>query len=800
MQAYGQGIIHGTVHDDHQVPVSDATVKALGSPAFAVTDESGRFDLNLASDTATLLIRHLGYSPVQIAVDLHSKSRIDIQMDEKAVITDAVVVTATRATTSTPSTYTDVDKKSIEEHNFGEDLPYVLRQLPSVVVTSDAGTGIGYTGIRIRGSDATRVNVTLNGVPYNDSESQGTYWVDIPDIASSAESIQVQRGVGTSTNGAGAFGGSINVQTLSLRNDPYATLTNAAGSFNTLRNSLELGTGLLKQRWNFTGRVSRISSDGYIDRASADLHSYYFSGGFYGKNTLLRAIVFGGKERTYQAWYGVPESRLNNDYEGMLQTAADEGWNAEQTDNLLNSGSRTFNPYTYPDQVDDYQQDHYQVHWSQHITSDLNANLALHFTHGKGYYEEYRYDDELSGYGIIPFNIGDSTISSTDLVRRRWLDNDFYGFVYSLTYARPKWDVQAGGGWNRYDGDHFGNVIWGQAMSVPPNYRYYFNNGDKRDFNSYVRLNESLTGKLNAYLDLQYRHIGYVASGLEDQQEPVNVEARYDFFNPKAGLVYDASGGNSIYASYSIGNREPVRDDFVDNPGNNPKHETLYDLEAGYRSVHLHYTLNINYYFMNYRNQLVLTGAINDVGASIRTNVPRSYRMGVEAESTWKISDKLHANLNLALSRNKIDRFTEVLYDYGTDFDQLTEVDRTYTDTNISFSPEVVGHADLSYSPFKGARVTLASQYVGKQYLDNTSNNDRTIDPYFVNDVVLGYALKPSFGREISLQFQVSNVLGASYESNGYTWGYLAGSQEYRENYYFPQAGRHYLVMLTMGF
>src|SRR5688572_6002646 len=394
------------------------------------------------------------------------------------------------------------------------------------------------------------------------------------------------------------------------------------------------------------GRISKIVSDGFIDRASSDLQSYYFSGGYYGGNTMLKAIVFGGKERTYQSWYGVPESRLNNDTEAMLITAGNELWNEEQTENLLNSDSRTFNTYTYKNQVDDYKQDHYQLHLSHQFTEALTGNVSVHYTYGRGFYEEYKYDDEFANYGLSDVTIGDSVIMSSDIIRRRWLDNDFYGITYSLNYNSKKMNAVLSGAWNRYDGDHFGEIIWAEVSTVPIEHQYYFNVGDKRDFNIFLKTNYWLTEKLNGFVDLQYRKISYEASGIENKQNEFDLSAEYDFFNPKVGLTYLLSEKQQLYTSFSVANREPVRDDFVDNPGSTPEHETLHNLEVGYRRISERFNLNVNYYLMNYKNQLVLTGTLNDVGAAVRTNVDKSYRMGVELEGLLKISNKLNWSLN----------------------------------------------------------------------------------------------------------------------------------------------------------
>ena len=720
-------------------------------------------------------------------------------MEESAQMTDEVVVYSTRASEKSPTTYSSISKQVLQKQNFGQDLPFLINWTPSVVTTSDAGNGIGYTGIRIRGSDATRVNVTINGIPYNDSESLGTFWVDVPDIASSSQSIQIQRGVGTSTNGAGAFGASINLQTNTRNDNPYAELMTSAGSFGTFRNTFGFGTGMIEDRWVIDGRISRIVSDGFIDRASSDLQSYYFSAGFYTNGTMLKAISFGGKERTYQSWYGVPQSRLESDTEAMLTTAANEGWNEEQTENLLNSNSRTFNPYTYKDQVDDYRQNHYQLHFSQRMGEAFTANLSAHYTKGKGYYEEYRYDDDFSNYGLQPVTIGDSVIESSDFIRRRWLNNDFYGFTYSFNYNVNTWDFILGGAWNRYDGDHYGEIIWSEVSTVPTGYRYYFNNGDKKDFNLYLKASHQFGSKLNGYADMQVRSIDYVAGGIESRQNTIDVNENFLFFNPKAGLTYLASANQQLYLSYSVGNREPVRDDFVDAPGGKtPKYETLHNVEAGYRRTGKILSLNVNYYWMDYRNQLVLTGQVNDVGATVRTNVDNSYRMGIEVEGQVKISQNLSLNANITFSRNKIKDFVEILYDYGPFFDQYNEVRRTYSNTDISFSPNVIAGSSLVYKPFRNAELTLLTKYVGRQFLDNTMSNERSIKGYTVNDIRFSYLIRPKYLKAVTLSVLVNNVVDKKYESNGYTWGYIAGLYEARENYYYPQAGTNFLAMLTL--
>jgi iron complex outermembrane receptor protein len=797
----GQSRLEGRVRDAHSgQPLSGATVQLLPAGKVVVTDSEGVFVFTPFTGTrATVEVRFLGYKTRR--VEIIAGEQIVIELEEGLTFTDEVMVMATRASDKTPTTFSTVDKTTLRKQNFGQDMPLLLNWTPSVVSTSDAGNGIGYTGIWIRGSDPTRINVTLNGIPYNDSESQGVFWVDIPDIASSTQSIQIQRGVGTSTNGPGAFGATINLQTLAQSEQPYAELIQSAGSFNSWRTTLGFGTGLLNNHWTIDGRVSKISSDGFIDRATSDLRSYYFSAGYNTKRSFVKAIVFGGHERTYQSWYGVPESRLRNDIDAMLVTAANEGWTAEQTQHLLNSNSRTFNIYTYKDQVDDYAQDHYQLHTSHRFTDYLTGNLALHYTYGRGYYEEYRNRDRLSRYGLSPIIIGDSVITRSDIIRRRWLDNDFYGFTYSLQYDRHNLSLTWGGAYNRYDGRHFGEIIWAQVTQVPKDYRYYFSDALKTDFTTYLKATYQLTDRLNLYGDLQVRTVGYTTAGNDNRQNTFDVDADYVFFNPKAGLTYQLAANKQLYVSYAVANREPVRKDFIDNPLNQwPRHEQLGDIEAGYRLQREGLQLNANLYFMHYRNQLVLTGELNDVGAPIRTNVDQSYRAGVEVDVTAQISNKLNWTANLTLSRNKIREFVEILYDYGVDWDNdpPVEVRNTFRNTDIAMSPRIISGSVLAYTPNSQTEIALLTKHVGRQFLDNTSNRNRSINPYTTNDIRLSYSPKIPGLTELTFSLLINNVLDVEYESNGYTYGFLGGGEEFRENFYYPQAGRHFMGMVRI--
>lgn len=780
-------------------PLAGATVIIGETGQALVADDRGIVFLS-EGGAWTLSIRFVGYveKTVKITAD-HKRTDVVVLLSPAATLTETVIVRATRADEKTPMTWSTLGKPAIRQFNFGQDMPFVLNFTPSVVTTSDAGTGIGYTGIRIRGSDATRINVTINGIPYNDSESQGVFWVNIPDIATSAQNIQIQRGVGTSGNGAGAFGATINLQTNTLRDHPYAEVIQSGGSFGTIRTTVGAGTGKLKNNMAFDVRLSRIGSDGFIDRAFAKLRSYYASAGYHGKNTIVRAILFGGRERTYQSWYGVPQSRLENNVAAMNETAITEGWTQEQLDHLLNSGSRTFNFYTYKNQVDDYGQDHAQLHLSSRLSDHLTGNLSLHYTRGAGYYEELRNADDPFAYGLSPAAAEPGTVSR--LVRRRWLDNDFYGATWSLQYEQSRYTSIFGGGLNRYNGNHFGRVVESEFnLSFFPR-NYYFNNGDKRELSLYWKNGYDLTPALHLFADLQYRGIAYDASGTENQQEAFTLSEQYRFFNPKAGITWQPGAGQQFYGSVSVANREPVREDLVNaTSGNKPSPERLYDVEAGYRRRGQRFSFQVNVYHMYYRNQLVLTGALNDVGANIRTNVPVSWRSGLEVEADVRITNSIRWQGNLTLSKNRIREFTEVLYDYGDNFDQYNEVKNTYRNTDISFSPGVIGGSQLTFRLPLNLELGLLSKYVGRQYLDNTSNAKRTIDPYFVQDARLTWSAKTKQLNEVSVSLLVNNILDARYSSNGYTYGYLGGATNYRQNYYYPQAGTNFLAMISLRF
>ena len=714
----------------------------------------------------------------------------------KTVQLDDVTVYSTRANEKTPTTYSTVNKEKLTERNLGQDLPILLNFTPSLVTTSDAGAGIGYTGLRIRGSDATRINVTINGIPVNDSESHGVFWVNMPDLSSSLNSVQIQRGVGTSSNGAAAFGATVSLKTNNVSPESFFQTDNSVGSFNTWKNNVTYNTGLMNGVYNFEARLSRITSDGFIDRSAADLKSYYLSGGRYGEKTMIKAVIFGGQEITQQAWYGTPEARLTgnaDDIQELIDFGGEYG-TQEQLDNLRNSG-RSFNYYLYDNEVDNYRQDHYQLHVGHTLSETLNFSGALHYTRGRGFFEQFREDDDLASYGLPDVVVGSETITSSDIIRRRWLDNHFYGTTYSLNYNADQWDVTFGGAWNRYDGDHFGEIIWAQfAGNVDIRDRYYFGNGEKTDFNSFLKVNYQLNDRLNLFGDAQIRTISYVTAGLDNDRSAYDVDTDFTFFNPKFGLTYSLNATTSLYASYAIGNREPVRSDFIDADDDaEPEHETLKNIEIGVRGSRSNFSYEANFYHMNYENQLVVTGAVNDVGSPIRVNVPKSFRMGIELSGAYKFMENLTWAANLTLSRNKIDRFSEIV---SASFGEIA-----HTDTDISFSPNVISASDISYSPVEGLTLQLLTKYVGKQFLDNTSNDDRAIDSYLTNDIRIAYEFSIKEVKRIGISFLINNVLDEEYSSNGYTWGYYYGDDVlYQQNNYYPQAGRNFLAALSLRF
>ncbi|WP_066222010.1 TonB-dependent receptor [Formosa haliotis] len=704
--------------------------------------------------------------------------------DTTAVITetlDEVLVTAVRVEATSPITHSNVDKETLAKRNLGQDLPILLNYLPSVVTTSDAGTGIGYTGIRVRGVSSQSTNVTINGIPYNDAESLGTFWVNLGDMASSVESLQLQRGVGTSTNGSGAFGASINLLTDAVSDEASAEVSTSFGSFNTSKNNVKFSSGLLNDHIEVAGRLSVIKSDGYVDRASTDLKSYFLQGSYVDDNTLIKAVVFGGHENTYQSWNGIDKETLETD-----RTFNSAGMYTDENGNVK----------FYDNEVDDYQQDHYQLHWNQRFNNNWSTNVGLNYTHGSGYFEQYEEDQAFSDYGLDNVTIGDETITETDLIRRRWLDNDFYVVNVNANYKNNRINAIAGGSYSNYDGDHFGEIIWAQyASNSEIRDHYYDGNGKKTDLSVFAKATFKLTQQWSLFGDMQMRFVTYKTTGITSDRLPFDIDEKYNFFNPKAGVTYMLDDNNNMYFSYARANREPNRDDFQSNPDIKP--EQLNDFELGWRHEKQRFKFNANVYYMHYNEQLVLTGNIDDVGNPIRTNSGESYRFGLEIESVIGLSKAFSIQPNITLSTNKT---LESIVPFDGEL-------KNFGKTNISFSPDIVVGNAIVYQPCPAFQASFLSKYVGEQYMGNTDSDVSKLDSYFVNDLNVTYEFNSkSIFKAIILSGMVNNIFNEKYVSNGYYYTYdddwsdpntittIEGAG------YYPQATTNFLVGATFKF
>ena len=675
-----------------------------------------------------------------------------------------------RLSEQAPFAKTNISKAQIALNNVGQDLPFLLENTPSVVVHADAGIGVGYTGIRIRGTDATRINFTLNGIPYNDAESMGTFFVNIPDFGSSVNSIQIQRGVGTSTNGAGAFGASVNLMTNEYNPTSYLSLQNTAGSFNSFKNNLVFGSGLIDNKFTIDGRVSSIRSDGFIDRANSDLKSFFLSTTYWGETSSLRLNVFSGKEKSYQAWYGVPEE--------LIKT------------------NRTYNPAgtekpgePYDNQTDNYTQTHYQLFYNKNINSQWKWNTAFYLTTGKGYYEEYK-----AGVDFLEYNIDvtGKTNVPADLVRRRWLDNNFYGQIAALSYVDSLNDLTIGGGWSVYNGLHFGTLPYLDLRFAPADYRYYDNDAIKREMNSYVKWERKLTKRFKSFIDLQYRFVNHQMNGFTKNTD-LEIERKFNFFNPKMGLTYQ-SKNIFYYTSVAVANKEPNRDDFEASATEQPRSEQLVDLETGLEFKRPKYAINANVYYMNYKDQLVLTGKINDVGAYTRTNVPKSYRAGLELQFKYAFNKYFSSSYSITYSQNKIEAFTE----YIDDYDQFTQVPIQHKNTNIALSPSLTTSRTFNWKPNDKLSFFWTTKYTSKQFLDNTQNKSRQLDAFFINDINAHWTILNKAKFTMLLQLYANNLLDVQYAPNGYTFSYIYDRSVITSNNYYPMAGRNYWVSLKI--
>lgn len=787
----GQCTLTGQVTGTDGSPLPGANVVLAEAQRGAATDASGNYRIEAVSPGRyTLQVSYIGYRNWSQVITIQSADTlrtVHIDLQKSGINLGELTVQATRANERTPMTFLNLDKAELEENNLGLDVPYLLRWTPSAVVTSDAGAGIGYTGIRIRGTDPTRINVTINGIPLNDAESQGVFWVNMPDFISSVSDVQIQRGVGTSTNGAGAFGATINLNTSEVKREPLARINTSVGSFNTFKRNVQFSTGLLKDQFTIDGRLSKINSDGYIDRASADMESYYLSGAYVGDRTMLRFNTFSGHEITYQAWYGVPAEFIDD------------------------PETRTFNPSgtekpgePYENEVDNYRQTHYQLLFNQQLSDAWNTNVALHYTQGEGFFEQYKADQNLADYGFASQTLNGEF---PDLVRRLWLDNDFFGGVYGLNYESPDLEATLGGGYHLYLGDHFGEIIWSElAEGLTPTERYYENDARKGDVNIYGRVNYAFQPQWRGYLDLQYRRVDYTFLGRNRQGEQVDQTVALNFFNPKMGLQYLWDDRTSAYASFAVAHREPNRNDYVESTADSrPEPEQLLDTEIGFKKQLDRAAFEATGYFMFYNDQLVLNGEINDVGANTRVNVDQSYRLGLELVGGYQIGPQLDLQATATISQNRIVDFRQFVDVFLPD-GGFTQEERRYQGTTLAFSPGLIAAAELTWAPFEdqpwmknqALSVSLMGKYVGKQYLDNTSDEDNIIDPYFFSDFRLTYNLHNLLTREIRLTLLVQNVFDARYETNGWSYRFISGGEEMLQRGYFPQAGRNVLLGLTV--
>lgn len=766
-------VIRGRVTDNTGSPLPGAGVTIDNTILGVHTDPEGNYSLPVLKDGQYIIrFSYIGYETKTQPLTLKSDTILNISLLPKSFITEEVFVNATRAGDHTPLTYSTVTRDDISKNNSAQDIPYLLGYTPSLVVSSDAGTGVGYTNINIRGTDVKRINVTIDGVPVNDAESHGVWWVDLPDLASSADNIQVQRGVGTSTNGAGAFGATINFQTTDINREPYAEINSSYGSFNTSKNTINFGTGLINKKFAIDARLSKIWSDGYIDRAFSDLKSFYISGTWYGESDILKLMILSGVEHTYQAWDGVPKDSL--------------------------STHRTFNPYSYKNETDNYWQDNYQLHYSKKINDNLTGNIALHYTRGKGYYENLVQNSKFSSFNLPDAIFNSDTISSSDFITQRWLKNDFYGFTYSVNYSKDKISAVIGGGWNQYVGNHFGDIIWAKIVTFDgESYQWYKGTGNKKDLNTFLKINYSLSGKLNLFADLQFRDINYSIGGFDEYLKDVTQMHKYNFFNPKAGLVFNFNKEQKVYASFGISQREPARDDFTDaDPGRTPVPEKLFDYEAGYQFHSPNLTLKADAYYMYYHNQLILTGQINNVGSTILTNVSKSYRQGIEIETGIRILKNLNWYENFTISRNIIPLFTDLTDNWDTSL-QEKEILKNKT---ISFSPSLIASSVVDYYPFKAFHISLNTKYVGKQYIDNTESRERMLNAYLVQNISFRYTIENKIFKEMSFQFLINNLFDNQYETNAWVYKYFEGGSLHTMDGYFPQAGINYMFKVGLKF
>ncbi len=790
VQMFSQHMLNGVVHTEDGDPLAGATILMKPGDQGTVTDRNGQFRFsNVSEENVQITVSFLGYEKWQENINLSKTSTLEITLEPRSQLTEEVVVTAYRAGSRTPVAHTNLGREELQSTGAGNDIPSLLKLTPSLITTSESGTGLGYTNIRIRGTDPTRINVTMNGVPVNDPESQNVFWANMPDFANSIENVQIQRGIGTSTQGPAAFGATVNFRTTTSDPEPYSELNSMAGSFNTYKNSIRMGTGLIDDKFSFEGRYSRLKSDGYIHNAFSDHQSLYLSGALHLDNSFLKMIVLHGDQKTGISWWGVPQEMLATD-----RTYNPAGIYTDE------SGTEQY----YEDQTDNYQQTYAQLFYNLTVSENLYFTAALHYTRGDGHYEQYKEDEKFDDYGLANLNISDQTIETTDLVRRKWMGNDFYGATLSGNAAlSSNINLTFGGGWNQYDGDHFGKMIWMRyAGDTEKGHEWYFNNGLKTDYNVFSKLDWQATPFFNLFADLQYRGIKYELSGNDDDLFPMDQEHNFNFFNPKAGFYITPGNNHNYYVFAGMTNREPTRTNFKEAKGDPdaiPKAEKMYDLEAGHKYQSGAISTGINLYYMHYTDQLVPTGEKSSVGYDIMTNVPESYRAGVELITAIKPINWLNWDMNLTLSRNIIRNYVETAVNYDESWEEES-ITKNLGNTQIAYSPSVTGSSKLTAEVVRNLKTSIISKYVGEQYFDNTSSDERKLDAYFVNDLQFSWSLFPKSVKRINLQMTIHNVLDHEYESNAYGGNWYEQGNEKTWAYYYPMAGRYYMGQVVLKF
>jgi iron complex outermembrane receptor protein len=800
----GQYSLSGTVQNEKGEKLAFATVFFENTGFAAATDDRGHYIIhNIPPGRYDFKVAYIGYESITQSIMMDDTKIMDVTMNGEIYNIDVIEILSNRVRENDPFTKSNLNKNQLQKENLGQDVPFLLQWSPSMVVSSDAGSGIGYTNLRMRGSDQTRINVTINGVPLNDAESHNVFWVDLPDLMGSVNNIQLQRGVGTSTNGSGAFGGAVSISTSDTRINPFFDLSGSLGSFNSQKLSMHAGTGLINRKFIADAKYAVVKSDGYIDRASADLQSLYFSAGRITDRSSLKINILSGRETTYQAWYGVPESKLmdntqaliqhyNNNYGSIYKSSSD-------SINLFNS-DRRYNYYTYPNQVDNYRQTHLQLIHALAVNPKSKIKTTLFYTRGKGYFEEFKYNEKFEKYRLPVIQSAAGDIFSADLVRRRWLDNHFLGFNADVTIqTNGKWTWQSGLSSSFYLGNHYGNIakITIQHPDWDPRNNYYENMGEKYESSLFIRVLHDLNEKVSWHGDIQVRNLNYSISGTDNDLRSLKTDYHDFFVNPKLGMNYLISKSANVYASYAVAHKEPSRGDFVDHVKQiSPKSEMLQNTEIGFRAQSSFLKLESNIYYMHYSNELVLTGEINDVGAPIRINVPKSYRLGFETEFQAKLRKKWFFNFNINLSKNKISAFDEVVADYTVDFEKTSI---HHKNTDISFSPSCVASLQLMFKPTTSFEAELSSKYVGAQFLDNTSNPNRLLPSYHYQNLRFSKDLNSKYWKKCKITCLINNLLDYKYSSNGYTYSYIYG-ELITENYYYPQAGRNYMMGINFGF